>query len=373
MRDNSDKVLFFSRFVLDENAGGGGCKREAQLCEALRPLNYEFLSFRDSPWALDRVSKLQNVVFELAKKVHPYKNYWFDFYIDSVFRMRAAARQWKKYVAKRNDIKCVIIDDPIYFYPLVDYLYKKKIPVVGLCQNIESLSYSQLNAPYQLKLFEKEINLYKKCALIVTISKEETYILKNFDIPAFLLAYYPVKSIEERMLQVRKKRRRSKKKGFLLLGTAGNKVTLDGMTAFIEFWKSSKNKNSNEKLSVAGFWTKELLKAKGGVNVDLLGTITNGQLDDILCRTKAMICYQEYGSGALTKIREMLIAGVPVLANHHAARSYHGHTGVVEFSGFADIDRAIAQVEELKVPLPTDMDVAALNRELLDKINDLRV
>jgi glycosyltransferase involved in cell wall biosynthesis len=170
------------------------------------------------------------------------------------------------------------------------------------------------------------------------------------------------------MLTIRKKRENTEKNGLLLLGTAGNKVTLDGMTAFIEFWKSSRNKNKKEKLLVAGYWTKELLKAKGGDNVELLGTISNEQLDDILCQTKAMICYQEYGSGALTKIREMLIAGVPVLANHHAARSYHGHNGVVEFSGFADIDRAAAQVEKLQVPLPRDINVEMLNRELIEKI-----
>lgn len=363
------EVVFFSRFVFDENAGGGGCKREAQLCQALRPLKYTFMSFRDSPWALNQVSRWENFMFKMKKKYHPYKNYWFDFYIDSVFRMRAAARQWEKYVAKSKKIKCAIIDDPIYFYPLVEYLYRKKIPIVGLCQNIESLSYSQLSHRYQIRLFNKEIKLYKKCALIVTISKEETYILKNFNIPTFFLPYYPVESIEERMLQVRKKRKRTRKKGFLLLGTAGNKVTLDGMTAFIDFWKSSNNKNKKEKLLVAGYWTKELLKVEGGENVQLLGSISNERLDAILGRIKAMVCYQEYGSGALTKIREMLIAGVPVLANNHAARSYHGHAGVVEFSGFADIARAAAQVEKLDVPLPTDMDVETLNRDLLNKIN----
>ncbi|MCI0471075.1 MAG: hypothetical protein L0Y73_05400, partial [Candidatus Aminicenantes bacterium] len=152
----ADEILFFSRFVLDETAGGGGCKREAQLGQALRPLNYKFISAGESSWMKNQVHGIKNLLFRLAKKYHPYKKYWIDFYQDTMFRLRAQAIDWGKLVARDKALKCVIIDDPIYFYPLVAYLHRRKIPIVGLCHNIESLSYSQLKSDSQLELFQKE-------------------------------------------------------------------------------------------------------------------------------------------------------------------------------------------------------------------------
>ena len=366
----TDDILIFSRFVLNEN-GGGGCRRESQLAEALLPLEYRFFSSRDSDWIKNKVSKTEHRKLKWEEKISPYKNFWVnDYYRDAAFKIKAAATDWIKHIKENPRVKLVIMDDPLYFYPLVEYLYKKKIPVVGLCQNIESLSYSQLNRNYQLKLFNKEIKLLKKCALIITISREETFLLKNFNIPTHYLPYYPVTSIEDRMKQVRERRKGTPKEGFLMIGTAGNKVTRDGMKAFIDFWRNGKNKGKEEKLLVAGYGITKFLNVPEADNIDFLGEISNQLHDDILASVKAMVCFQEFGSGALTKIREMMIAGVPVLANSHAARSYHEYDGVVEFSDFDDLENAIARLEQLKISLP-DQNRRPSNAKLLKQIKTL--
>ena len=371
----SKEVLFFSRFALNENSGGG-CRREAQLAEVLHPLDYKFISWRDSkPWFKNRMSKRQHLLFQLEKRFHTYRKYWDDFYIDHMFKMKGVTRDWKKNLESNNHIKLAIVDDPLYFYPLVEYLYKRNIPMVGLSQNIESLSYSQLQGPRQLELFNKEIKLFKKCRLVVTISREETFLLKNFNIPTYYLPYYPVQSIKRRMLNIREKRNKSEKKGFLVIGTAWNKVTLEGMKGLIDFWTGSLNKFRQEKLLVAGFGTSRLLKKVKSENIEYLGEISNQKLDEIFTGIKAMICYQEYGSGALTKIAEMLIAGVPVLANTHAARSYHEFREVIEFSGFADLERAVLELESLKKPLTRHSEtiIKSSHKELVDKIRALNI
>lgn len=355
---------------MDANAGGG-CRRAAQVGEILHPLGYRFISWMDSLGPGAHMSKKHDIIYRLSKIYHPYKKYWNDSFVDYPLRMKAAAGEWKKDVKRNKNLKLVIMDEPLYFYPLVEYLYQPGIPIVALCQNIESLSFSQLNGKHQLKLFNKEIGLFKKCSLVITISREETYLLKNFNIPAFYLPYYPVKSIEERMSRVREKRKNTVKKGFLLLGTAGNEVTLNGMAAVIDFWNNHKNKIKNEKLLVAGYGTSALLKVNRSDAIDFLGELSDEQLDERLSSVRAMICYQEFGSGALTRIREMLTAGVPVLANHHAARSYHGCQGVSEFSRFEDLERIVLKLMSGKLTMrqeDKDMTSSRAAAGLLDRI-----
>jgi len=342
-------IAFFSRFLPDPNSGGG-CRREAQMVGALTPLQARFFSWRDSAWFMGKPSRFSNYLkLVLQKKFHPYRDFWIDFYIDPGFRMKLMATDWIKTVKQRKDIDLAIIDDPLYFYPLVEYLDKAGIPIVALCQNIESLSYSQLKSKNQARLFDKEIDLFRRCSLVVTISREETLLLRNFDIPALYFPYYPVATIAERMLSIREKRQETAKEHFLLIGNAGNKVTLDGMTAVIQYFKNRPQLLGKEKLLVAGYWSPKFLKISGGPNIDILGDIPNAQLDEILCRTRAMLCYQEYGAGALTRIMEMLLAAVPVLANTHACRSYYHYRGVTEFSNLDDLGRIILHPPDLPI------------------------
>jgi hypothetical protein len=351
------EVLFFSRFPANAN-GGGGARREAQLAELLLPLDYRYISCWDSDYMKNKIPGKANIMSRWQKKFSPYKKFWVD--EDTwkyVFDLRAVTREWQNKIRENRDIKLVVIDDPIYFYPVVEYVYKKRIPLVGLCQNLESLSLSQLNKKHQLKLFHNEIRLLKKCALVVTISREETFLLQNLNIPAVYLPYDPVKSIRERLLKIRERRAHSTKEGYLALGTAGTKATL----------------------LVAGFWTTKYLKVTPVENIVILGEIPDAKLDDLLSTVKAMVCYQEFGSGALTKIREMMLAGVPVLANVQAARSYHEYngTGLVEFANLEDLDRAAAMIETMGNPgvansITTPLSISTADRELLSKMNALR-
>ena len=169
------------------------------------------------------------------------------------------------------------------------------------------------------------------------------------------------------------------KEGYLVLGTAGNKATLAGMTALIDYWGNPKNKLKDEKLLVAGFWTMKYLKVTPVENIVILGEIPDAKLDDLLSTVKALVCYQKFGSGALTKIREILLAGVPVLANSHAARSYHEYNGagVVEFVNLKDLDKAAAMIETIGNPgapggnKPFEPTQSISNQELLNKIDQI--
>ena len=103
----------------------------------------------------------------------------------------------------------------------------------------------------------------------------------------------------------------------------------------------------------------ELADSRG---IAFLGSLSNEQLDSILCRVKACLCYQERGAGALTKICEMLVAGVPVAANTVAARSYHGMAGVFEFNCLDALRSTLEQLDAApgEIPAPEQPDSTRL-------------
>ena len=362
-------IVLFSRFPSDQDRGGG-CKREAQIREMLKPLDFSILSYEDSRWCQHPLERFKSYRLKIYKKINPKKKYWDRFYLDYVFRLKSTSKEWIELLNKSPQVKLAIVDDPIFFYPLMNHLYRKKIPIIALCQNIESLSFSQINSKFQLHIFKKEIDLLKKCRLVITISREESFLLNNFNIPNVYLPYYPTPHLKRRMLRVREKRKTSKKSGYLALGNVWNKVTLQGMKKLIKFWIDSPAPSAGHPLLVAGYGTTQLIKGVKGEKVKLLGEISNLQLDDTLAGIKAMICYQEFGSGALTKIQDMLIAGVPVIANPHASRSYHPVEGLLQFKDLHHLPELLKK----RTPFQTDtppIPQKSNHKDLIEKIRQI--
>jgi hypothetical protein len=99
-----------------------------------------------------------------------------------------------------------------------------------------------------------------------------------------------------------------------------------------------------------------------GKEVVFKGTLSDGELDRILTHIRGCIAYQTDGSGALTKICEFLMAGIPVIANSHAARSYYDVPGVVEFIRIEDLGIALKTVcaTEMTVSAPAPPDSSFL-------------
>lgn len=261
-----------------------------------------------------------------------------------------------------DSLKLALIDDPLYYEPLVKSLASKGVPMVALCQNIESLSRSQLADEHQMELVARELGIMACCALVVTISREETVLLRNLDLDAFYFPYYPVKDIQKRMMRIRDKRKGTKKQDFLLVGTADNPPTLTGMYELIKRWPAISPSIGGARLYVGGYGTELLKDLDDGKTVVFKGELSDDDLDNMLATIKGCIAYQADGSGALTKICESSMAGVLTIANSHAARSYYNIPGIVEFTDFNDIDRALSIVasKDIEVQIPTPPDPKAL-------------
>ena len=391
------RLIHFSRFVPTVNLGGGA-RRTLQIIDILEPFNLGFISSSKGGGIVNLTA--ENLGFKKkirlkhchgedgdlkywstfdVKTLIPEKRkgneksggifkedkeyeLWSKQYRGTVNRLRTISGQWAGEF-DLSGLKQAVVDDPIYFAPLVEKLETYGVPMIAVCHNLETLAPAQVETDPARSLFIKEIDLLARCRLVITISREETFLLHNLGINTLFLPYYPVEPILTRLRRVREKRKKTEKKGILLLGNALNLQTRQGMKKMMEYWEVNNLNRKHGKLTAAGYGMEKYLTDAGGSSaLELLGTLTDEELDSRLTGVKACLCFQESGSGALTRISEMLIAGVPVLANSHAARSYYNMKGVIEFRDWQDLGKALKQIDGLEgaVPAPPEPDTSYL-------------
>ena len=93
-------------------------------------------------------------------------------------------------------------------------------------------------------------------------------------------------------------------------------------------------KRTSEILKIAGFQSELILNEFDTLptNIEILGSLDDNEFFNVLVNCKAVIIYQSPSSGALTKIPELLNAGIPIICDEISARNFHNITGVTMFS-----------------------------------------
>jgi hypothetical protein len=72
-----------------------------------------------------------------------------------------------------------------------------------------------------------------------------------------------------------------------------------------------------------------------------------------MAKTSGVLIHQTYGLDYLTRIPEMLIAGIPVIANSIASRSYFDYDGIHIYENSQELAKLINENFCLpKMPLP---------------------
>ncbi len=362
------KIIYFTRFMPDAGYGGGS-RRMMQILEVLKDLarekkyTVEVLSSQRkdkiNPKTWDKInakSNKSNQPHSIHNKSYEYR-YWSRTRRAPAFRLGEISRWWIRKIPELTDKPqdaeilrpaLAVMDDPIYFFPLFERLKQCGIPVAAVCHNLETLAPTQVEPDPKRTLFIKELDLLQRSDLAITISREETALLLNIGAPVIFYPYFPAHKMILRLLKVREKRMKERKKGILLLGNALNLQTRQGMEKMIYHWHDRQLYKKEGKLIAAGFKTEEFLKEVGEQYkqaVDLRGTLSEEELDELLVKVKAALFYQEAGGGALTRITEMQLAQVLVLANSHAARSYYQLPGILEFRDLHDLEAVLDLVQ----------------------------
>jgi hypothetical protein len=336
-------AIYFSRFNRDEN-GGGGKRRTVQLYEILsKKIECEFVS--ELGFSKDQLTpvKPKKKLFGVSSE-SKLASYWEKSFV-SVFHQRKKVSQL--FIEKTSiKTKLVFIDDPLYYESFVDFCNMKAIAVIALVHNIESLVPGHVKKDKKNALFCKEIEILQKCTAVITIAREDHLLLTNFGILSFFIPYYPVESIKARLLQIRKERERNPKQDLLLLGTMKNRSTLIGTLNFVKKYVGECFAKHYGKIYIGGFGAAQIQNFITNPDVIIKSDLSNQEHDHLLKTVKACVCYQDQGSGALTKIPEYLIAGIPVLSNTIAARNYYNLDGIVLFDTPEAFYKAVKKIEQ---------------------------
>jgi len=313
--------------------GHGGEKRTAQLAEILSDNKIECIYPKyEDKWSIASIVKIIITIggifgFFRLKSIRSFLKFLISF--------ATQISSLDKFIQQEGKLLIWESTKDIYYY-LPNWAKKNNKKVIALPHNLESLvpaQKSMLTGKLSPNGFEFEINVLKRCDAVFAISREETLMLKLFGINAFYLPYYPTREVEQYLLSIRKmreKRAENQKKQILLMGSAMNPPTRLGMESRIRFFE--KNKTENTVLRVGGFGT-ELLRSKitDFTQINMLGELSKEQLETELINSDALLIHQPPTTGALTRIIEMLIAGIPVLVNDDSARSYWGCDGLIVY------------------------------------------
>ena len=225
------------------------------------------------------------------------------------------------------------------------------VAVVAFPQNLESLVPGQTDrvtgSVSVTKALEIEVKQLAKADLVVCISREEQWLLNAFGIAADYLPYFPPAEIESGLLAVRRMRLDVSPRRLLVLGSAGNPPSREGLLQLIQRLLRLRGKFPHE-IHVAGNETHVLRQQLDVGSIKLHGRLESNRLYELMASCEVAIVFQTRGSGALTRIPELLLAGLPVICNPHAARSAQHYDGVEIF----DTDEEFVSLLNTRASIP---------------------
>lgn len=357
-------ILLYHRIFKPDPWGHGGEKRAAQLQEI-----YDQNALQVDEFKLGKAKIGLLAIFRALKSVLLSQGRKAFFSKKSLYYLKAVAWNITPLYAYLKKSSSVLLwestGDFFYFIPYLAIKKGKKI--IALPHNLESLIPESVSLVTNKKTpngFLKEIEVLKKCDAVFTISREEQWLLSLFGVKAFYLPYYPPRVVQQQLLQIRERRKdRKRTNSVLMLGSALNRPTQVGMQQMMDAWGAMKNA---PQLRVAGYYTSQRLKISSD-NVIMLGELTNEQLEEEMYKADCLLINQPPTTGALTRIVEFLIAGVPVVVNEPSARSYWGTDGIYVYRNNDDFERLLWS--DFDTPqIPSEPDVT----ELLNKIYALK-
>lgn len=344
------QILYHSRYVANP-FGHGGEKRTSQITEFYISEGYEIVELK-----LNEKSKI-NVLNLIKSFIVIYKVYGFsnwkslNKFRKFVFDLAKKISHLEKYFSQ--DVNTFIwesVADEFYF--LIYFAKKYKKEIIAYPHNIESLVANQKSAlsnKFSPAGFEKEIKILSFCKEINVISRLEMQILTLFKLNPKFFPYYPPHEAIKMLKEIRLKRgikKSSKIKEFLIIGTANNPPTLIGMNKLIS--KINEFNLNDIVFNFAGFGTEKLINKNSSNQINIKGSLTKTELICEMIACEALLINHPITTGALTRITEFLVAGVPVIINIDSAHSHFEMDGIFTFSSIENLKQLL--ISEYKIP-----------------------
>lgn len=264
---------------------------------------------------------------------------------------RAAHALYRQHLANRRGHRLLLWEATFECNYVAPYVARElNYKLVALPQNLEALIVEtpQERVPSRVQeRFRAEVRHLAAADAVFCIAREEQWLLRLHGIEAEWLPFYPARSVIDLMLQVRERRANSPRNTILILGTASNPATREGMRILLG-WLKAMPSVAGRGVHIAGYGTEQLGGELPREGFTLHGQVTREKLLELLSETRAVVIHQKVGYGALTRISELLVAGIPVLANGIAARSAWQYPGLRTY----ETQEELAGLLQNELPMP---------------------
>lgn len=271
---------------------------------------------------------------------------------------------WRRGLARYPDARVLVWEDTRNAHTM-RAAKDAGLRIVAVPQNLESLGPGMHDdrtgqgLPWSL---EYEIRQLALADRVYAISREEQWFLRLRGIGAEYLPFFPDPHQRERWLTLRR-RRSGPFDRYVVLGSAVNPPTRAGMQELLSWMKAGSRPRLP--VHVVGYGT-EVLRELAGDGITIHGALPDGDLEEHLCRARAVVLHQQAAIGALIRVSEMLLAGVPVVASAIAARSTSQYQGVAVYESFLEL-ASLLERETWEVP-PTPQVPQRLERQFVDAV-----
>jgi hypothetical protein len=361
MPANSSKptVLRWTRFQSD-NHGTGAEKRTAQirwLCETAGADLVDLRPPEDFPRLRARLMgawlRLRLGARAAVDAAGPGLLGYRHFFFDSAMRRHPAAR--------------LIVWETTYDDVMPYVARRRGMRLLAVPHNLEALVSGKVFADPRynpLADLAAEVRRLGRADAVFTIAREERWLLEASGVAARYLPFFPDPALERECLALRQRRREPEATHpLLLVGSAFNAATAHGMRRQLEWLRGS-----IRPVIVVGPQTDRIFGEFASERVSVLGVVSRERLTEVMAAAGALLVHTQGGAGAVTRIPEALLAGVPVIANANALRDCHGTAGTYRYETREEFLRLAGQPLPVPPPPPRPVQDEALFQSVLRQL-----
>jgi hypothetical protein len=230
----------------------------------------------------------------------------------------------------------VVVIEHSGFIDVIDHNKKHGIPTIICPQNLDALDLTDLPTPNQwtthARLYDlaSELTVFERCERRLFISKVEAGFVQGMGFASDFYPYRAVGEIRERMLQVRQERAaQAQTRGlFLLIGSAHFPPIGDGLRWFAEEAAVNGLPEGVRVVAVGRGTEKLLAPSLTPAALELKGWTEQEELEQLLRQVEGILVPYRMGFGALTRLSELPVSGIPIIASEFATRGLESIDGI---------------------------------------------
>lgn len=223
---------------------------------------------------------------------------------------------WFKNKGKKYD---VVFWENTHRYNYFKIIKKYSKTIIAVPQNIESMCFmppSLFHAKTELDAFIQEVKNLALCDQVLTISEFDRQVLSNFQIGAELLKFVTPGALTNQKSY--KNRMSCKQQNVaLLLASVTNPPSFRSTQELLD--RLQGKTLSVDSVIIVGNGS-ETLDTKSHPQIRIEGRVSNERLKELKATCRMALVFQLYGAGALTRVSELLLAGIPVVINESAIK-----------------------------------------------------